>query len=113
MGLDETQYKANIVYNRISSAKNRLVSWQEYLTNALVMADDAANLRPEIGNIYKNYTLRCFKSGAMDFDDLLFNTDKLFKEHLDVLNKYQHRIHYVLVDEFQDTNLCQIGRAHV
>ena len=107
MGLDETQYKANIVYNRISSAKNRLVSWQEYLTNALVMADDAANLRPEIGNIYKNYTLRCFKSGAMDFDDLLFNTDKLFKEHLDVLNKYQHRIHYVLVDEFQDTNLCQ------
>ncbi len=107
MGLDETQYKANIVYNRISSAKNRLVSWQEYLANGVVMADDAANLRPEIGNIYKNYTLRCFKSGAMDFDDLLFNTDKLFKEHLDVLNKYQQRIHYILVDEFQDTNLCQ------
>jgi DNA helicase-2/ATP-dependent DNA helicase PcrA len=51
--------------------------------------------------------MRCFKSGAMDFDDLLFNTDKLFKEHLEVLNKYQHRIQYVLVDEFQDTNLCQ------
>src|SRR5690349_10677408 len=51
--------------------------------------------------------MRCFKSGAMDFDDLLFNTDKLFKDHLEVLNKYQHRIHYVLVDEFQDTNLCQ------
>ncbi len=107
MGLDETQYKANIVYNRISSAKNRLVSWQEYLANGVVMADDAANLRAEIGNIYKNYTLRCFKSGAMDFDDLLFNTDKLFKEHLDVLNKYQQHIHYILVDEFQDTNLCQ------
>src|SRR6478609_7069075 len=107
MGLDETQYKANVVFNRISSAKNRLVSWQEYLTNALLMGDDAANMRPEIGNIYKNYSLRCFKSGAMDFDDLLFNTDKLFKEHLDVLNKYQHRFHYVLVDEFQDTNLCQ------
>ncbi|MFN5168486.1 MAG: ATP-dependent helicase, partial [Cyclobacteriaceae bacterium] len=107
MGLDETQYKANVVYNRISSAKNRLIGWQEYLANPMVTGDDAANMRPEIGNIYKNYALRCFKSGAMDFDDLLFNTDKLFKEHLDILNKYQHRIHYVLVDEFQDTNLCQ------
>ncbi len=107
MGLDETQYKVNTVYNRISAAKNRLISWQDYLTNPVLMADDAGNMRPEMGNIYKNYSLRCFKSGAMDFDDLLFNTDKLFKEHLDVLNKYQHRIHYVLVDEFQDTNLCQ------
>ncbi|MFN8810637.1 MAG: ATP-dependent helicase [Cyclobacteriaceae bacterium] len=107
MGLDETQYKANVVYNRISSAKNRLIGWQEYLANPMITGDDAGNMRPEIGNIYKNYALRCFKSGAMDFDDLLFNTDKLFKAHLDVLNKYQHRIHYVLVDEFQDTNLCQ------
>lgn len=107
MHLDETQYKANTVYNRISSAKNRLISWQDYLSNPLLMGDDGANMRPEIGNIYKNYALRCFKSGAMDFDDLLFNTDKLFKEHLGVLNKYQHRIQYVLVDEFQDTNLCQ------
>jgi len=107
MGLDDTQYKVNTVYNRISSAKNRLVSWQEYLSNPILMADDAANMRPEIGNIFKAYSLRCFKSGAMDFDDLLFNTDKLFKEHLQVLNKYQHRFQYVLVDEFQDTNLCQ------
>jgi len=107
MGLDDTQYKVNNVYNRISSAKNRLVSWQEYLSNPILMADDAANMRPEIGNIFKAYALRCFKSGAMDFDDLLFNTDKLFKEHLQVLNKYQHRFQYVLVDEFQDTNLCQ------
>jgi DNA helicase II / ATP-dependent DNA helicase PcrA len=107
MGLDETQYKANTVYNRISAAKNRLISWQEYLDNPVLISDDAANLRPEIGKIYKNYSFRCFKSGAMDFDDLLFNTDKLFKEHLDTLNKYQHRIHYLLVDEFQDTNLCQ------
>jgi DNA helicase-2/ATP-dependent DNA helicase PcrA len=107
MGLDETQYKVNTVYNRISAAKNRLISWTDYLSNAVLMADDAGNMRPEMGNIYKNYALRCFKSGAMDFDDLLFNTDKLFKEHLDVLNKYQHRIHYILVDEFQDTNLCQ------
>jgi DNA helicase-2/ATP-dependent DNA helicase PcrA len=107
MGLDDTQYKVNTVYNRISSAKNRLISWQEYIANPVFAADDAANMRPEIGNIYKAYALRCFKSGAMDFDDLLFNTDKLFKEHLEVLNKYQHRFHYLLVDEFQDTNLCQ------
>jgi DNA helicase-2/ATP-dependent DNA helicase PcrA len=107
LGLDEMAYKANIVYNRISAAKNRLISWQEYLANAELMGDDASNMRPEMGKIYKTYAQRCFKAGAMDFDDLLFNTDKLFKEHLDVLNKYQHRIHYVLVDEFQDTNLCQ------
>jgi len=107
MGLDEAAYKPNTVYNRISAAKNRLISWQAYLANGELMADDASNLRPEMGNIYKNYALRCFKAGAMDFDDLLFNTDKLFREHLDVLNKYQHKIQYVLVDEFQDTNLCQ------
>lgn len=107
MGLDEATYKTSTVYNRISAAKNRLISWQEYLSNPLLLGDDAANMRPQIGNIYKNYALRCFKSGAMDFDDLLFNTDKLFKDHLEVLNKYQHKIHYVLVDEFQDTNLCQ------
>ncbi|SKC52257.1 DNA helicase-2 / ATP-dependent DNA helicase PcrA [Ohtaekwangia koreensis] len=107
MGLDDTVYKPNTVYSRISAAKNRLISWEDYLRNAELMGDDAANLRPEIGKIYKTYAMRCFKSGAMDFDDLLFNTDKLFKEHLEVLNKYQHRIEYVLVDEFQDTNLCQ------
>lgn len=106
-GLDETVYKPSTVYNRISAAKNRLIGWQEYLNNAELMGDDAANMRPEIGRIFQTYALRCFKSGAMDFDDLLFNTDKLFKDHLEVLNKYQHRIHYVLVDEFQDTNLCQ------
>lgn len=107
MGLDENAYKASTVYNRISAAKNRLIGWQDYLMNGELMGDDAANMRPELGKIYQTYAMRCFKSGAMDFDDLLFNTDKLFKEHLEVLNKYQHRIHYVLVDEFQDTNLCQ------
>ncbi len=107
MGLDDTVYKPNVIYNRISAAKNRLIGWQEYLGNAELMADDAANMRPEIGRIYRTYAQRCFKAGAMDFDDLLFNTDKLFREHLEVLNKYQHRIQYILVDEFQDTNLCQ------
>jgi DNA helicase-2/ATP-dependent DNA helicase PcrA len=107
MGLDETIYKPSTVYNRISAAKNRLISWPEYLAHAELMADDAANLRPDLGKVFKTYSMRCFKSGAMDFDDLLFNTDKLFKEHLEVLNKYQHRFQYILVDEFQDTNLCQ------
>lgn len=107
LGLDDTAYKASTVHNRISAAKNRLIGWQDYLANAELMADDAANMRPEIGKIYRTYAQRCFKAGAMDFDDLLFNTDKLFREHLEVLNKYQHRIHYLLVDEFQDTNLCQ------
>lgn len=107
LGLDETAYKPNTVYNRISAAKNRLISWQQYLATPELMSDDATNMRPEMGKIYKTYAQRCFKAGAMDFDDLLFNTDKLFREHLEVLNKYQHRISYVLVDEFQDTNLCQ------
>jgi DNA helicase-2/ATP-dependent DNA helicase PcrA len=107
LGLDDTVYKANAVYNRISAAKNRLIGWQDYLASPELIGDDASNMRPELGKIYKTYALRCFKSGAMDFDDLLFNTDKLFKEHLEVLNKYQHRFQYMLVDEFQDTNLCQ------
>ncbi|MBX2962452.1 MAG: UvrD-helicase domain-containing protein [Cyclobacteriaceae bacterium] len=107
LGLDDATYKPNTVYNRISAAKNSLIGWQDYLANPELRSDDASNMRPEIGNIYKTYALRCFKAGAMDFDDLLFNTDKLFKEHLEALNKYQNRIKYVLVDEFQDTNLCQ------
>jgi len=107
MGLDDAVYKPSTVFHRISAAKNSLIGWQDYLNNPELMGDDAANLRPEVGKIYRTYAQRCYKSDAMDFDDLLFNTDKLFKEHLEVLNKYQHRIHYVLVDEFQDTNLCQ------
>jgi DNA helicase-2/ATP-dependent DNA helicase PcrA len=64
-------------------------------------------MKPEMGKIYKTYVERCFKADAMDFDDLLFNTNVLFKDHLDVLNKYQQRFKYVLVDEFQDTNISQ------
>jgi DNA helicase II / ATP-dependent DNA helicase PcrA len=105
--LDDKLYKPNIVYNRISAAKNRLISWQEYNNNPIYAADDAQNQRPEIGTIYKIYQERCYKANAMDFDDLLFNTYALFKQHTDVLNKYQQRFHYVMVDEFQDTNLAQ------
>jgi DNA helicase-2/ATP-dependent DNA helicase PcrA len=106
-GLDDKTYKANTVLNRISSAKNSLISWQQYQQNSELMEQDAMTMRPEIGNLYQAYVERCFKSGAMDFDDLLFNTNVLFKRHTDVLNKYQQRFQYVLVDEFQDTNLSQ------
>ncbi len=107
LGLDDKIYKPNVVFNRISGAKNRLVSWKAYLSNPVFRSDDESNMRPELGKIYKIYSERCFKAGAMDFDDLLFQTNVLFKEHLDVLNKYQQRFHYVMVDEFQDTNVSQ------
>ncbi|NVK84878.1 MAG: UvrD-helicase domain-containing protein [Cytophagia bacterium] len=106
-GLDDKVYKPNVVLNRISGAKNRLVEWKEYINNPLYEADDAAAQKPEMGRIYKTYCQRCFKADAMDFDDLLLNTNILFRDHLDVLHKYQHRFKYVLVDEFQDTNVSQ------
>ncbi|MEQ9007055.1 MAG: 3'-5' exonuclease, partial [Ekhidna sp.] len=105
--LDDKVYKPNIIYNRISSAKNRLVSWREYQNNPIYLEDDTQNMRPEMGRIYKAYSERCFAADAMDFDDLLFNTNVLFQEHPDVLNKYQQRFHYVMIDEFQDTNISQ------
>lgn len=105
--LDDKVYKPNIVYNRISGAKNRLVSWREYLNNPIYLEDDTQNMRPEMGRIYRAYSERCFAADAMDFDDLLFNTNILFQEHPDVLNKYQQRFHYVMIDEFQDTNISQ------
>ena len=105
--LDPKIYKENYVYNRISNAKNKLISYSEYVNNALIQEEDALSLRPKIGEIYKIYVKRCFKSQAMDFDDLLFNTNVLFSDHIDVLNKYQQIFKYVLIDEFQDTNHCQ------
>jgi DNA helicase II / ATP-dependent DNA helicase PcrA len=105
--LDDKIYKPGMVLNRISSAKNRLISWKEYNANPMIRAEDESAAKPHMGKIYKNYVERCFKSDAMDFDDLLFNTNVLFREHPDVLHKYQHRFHYVLVDEFQDTNFSQ------
>ncbi len=107
LNLDDKLYKANIVFNRISGAKNRLVSYKEYNANPTYKTDDEQNRRPELGKIYKIYAERCFKAGAMDFDDLLFNTNVLFRDHLEILNKYQHRFKYVMVDEFQDTNISQ------
>ena len=105
--LDDKVYKPNVVLNRISGAKNRLVSWREYMNNPVYKADDESALKPEMGRMYKIYCERCFKASAMDFDDLLYNTNVLFRDHPDVLHKYQHRFQHVLVDEFQDTNLSQ------
>ncbi len=105
--LDDKVYKPNVVLNRISGAKNRLISWQEYVNNPIYKADDESAMKPQMGKVYKLYCERCFKASAMDFDDLLFNTNVLFRDHPDVLNKYQHRFRHVLVDEFQDTNLSQ------
>lgn len=106
-GLDDKLYKPGIVYNRISSAKNNLISAQAYLQNATIMGDDRSTGRPKIGEIYQAYQTRCFRAGAMDFDDLLFKTNILFRDHLEVLYKYQHRFKYLLVDEYQDTNYSQ------
>ncbi len=111
LNLDDQLYKPNVVYNRISGAKNRMVTWQEYNANPIYKDDDTINMRPEMGRIYKTYSQRCFKANAMDFDDLLLNTNILFRDHAEVLNKYQQRFHYVLIDEFQDTNLSQYSIA--
>ena len=107
LNLDPKLYKDNIVYNRISNAKNRLISYLEYHKNPIFQEEYISSLRPKIAEIYKIYSQRCFKSQAMDFDDLLFNTNVLFSEHIDVLNKYQQLFKHVLIDEFQDTNYCQ------
>lgn len=105
--LDDKVYKVNAVLSRISSAKNNLISWQAYMNNPELVMEDDASRRPKIGEIYKTYRERCFQANAMDFDDLLFNTNVLFRDHLDVLNKYQRKFQYVLIDEFQDTNISQ------
>ncbi|HPI12632.1 MAG TPA: UvrD-helicase domain-containing protein, partial [Catalimonadaceae bacterium] len=107
MGLDDKTYKPNQILARISSAKNRLIGWEQYSKDAELVLEDEASGRPQTAKIYQMYQTRAFRSGAMDFDDLLFNTNVLFRDHLDVLNKYQQKFHYVLVDEYQDTNLSQ------
>ena len=107
MGLDDKVYRANAVFGRISGAKNRLIGPDDYVNNAVIQADDESARMPHVGRIYKQYSLRCFGANAMDFDDLLFNTNVLFRDHLDILNKYQHKFKHVMVDEFQDTNVSQ------
>ncbi|WP_374950908.1 ATP-dependent helicase [Mucilaginibacter sp.] len=107
MQLDDKLYSVNFVLNRISAAKNNLVGWQEYQNNDQIQADDFSSGRGMLGKIYETYVQRCYRAGAMDFDDLLFKTNELLKNHADVLNKYQHKFKYLMVDEYQDTNFSQ------
>lgn len=107
MNLDDKTYKPGQVLSRISSAKNRLISWDQYAKDPELVMEDEATGKPQMAKIFQMYQTRAFRSGAMDFDDILFFTNVLFRDHLDVLNKYQQKFHHVLVDEYQDTNLAQ------
>lgn len=105
--LDDTIYKPNVVMGRISSAKNRLIPYQSYLENLIYREQDTNMRMPRIGELYQQYVERCIRAGVMDFDDLLFNIDKLFTQEPNILRKYQEMFLYLLVDEFQDTNIAQ------
>jgi DNA helicase-2/ATP-dependent DNA helicase PcrA len=107
MQLDKDIYKPKQVLGRISSYKNSLITVKAYLNNPELQEQDAMSKKPRLGEIYANYVDRCFKAGAMDFDDLLLKTNELLNRFPDVLAKYQDRFRYILVDEYQDTNHSQ------
>jgi DNA helicase-2/ATP-dependent DNA helicase PcrA len=116
--LDDKTYKVGEVLGRISAAKNNLITPQAYYNNDKIRQRDQMNRKPMIAEIFKIYASRCRRSGAMDFDDLLLNTNILFRDFPEVLKKYQDRFKYILVDEYQDTNYSQyliinkLGAAH-
>lgn len=105
--LDDKIYKPNDVLGRISMAKNNLIVAQAYAQSARIIEADKAARKPMIAEIYKHYQLRCKQSDAMDFDDLLLQTNILFRDFPEILDKYQNKFNYVLVDEYQDTNYSQ------
>ena len=107
LNLDDKRYKPNVVHNRISAAKNALIGPDEYEADSFLKQEDARANRPALAQIYKAYAERCFKNGAMDFDDLLLKMYELLKYHNEALHKYQHKFKYVLIDEYQDTNAVQ------
>ncbi|WP_036153945.1 ATP-dependent helicase [Maribacter forsetii] len=107
MGLDKDIYKYKQIQNRISSFKNSLITVKAYRNDPDLVEQDAMAKKPRTGDIYENYVDRCFKAGAMDFDDLLLRTNELLTCYPDVLAKYQDRFRYILVDEYQDTNHSQ------
>jgi len=107
MQLDKDIYKYKQVRSRISSYKNSLITVRAYFQNPELKEADAMARRPRMGDIYKEYVERCFKAGAMDFDDLLLKTNELLTRFPEVLAKYQNRFRYILVDEYQDTNHSQ------
>lgn len=107
LNLDDKHYKPNIVYNRISAAKNALVGPEDYRNDYAIQQEDMRANRPAISQIYDAYVKRCFKNGAMDFDDLLLKFYELLKNVPESLSKYQHKFKYILIDEYQDTNPAQ------
>ena len=107
MELDKDVYKYKQIQQRISSFKNNLITVKAYFQNPELQEADAIARRPRIGDIYKEYVDRCFRAGAMDFDDLLLRTNELLSRFPEVLLKYQERFRYILVDEYQDTNHSQ------
>lgn len=107
LNLDPKVYKPSFVLHRISNAKSNLFSAQDYLDNPDIRIADQQAGKPLIGEIFKAYSSRLKRANAMDFDDLLFNTNVLLRDFPEVLYKYQHRFKYILVDEYQDTNHAQ------
>ncbi|MEY4001985.1 MAG: hypothetical protein RIT07_27, partial [Bacteroidota bacterium] len=107
MNLDDKTYKPGMVLGRISMAKNNLITAAAYLKNEELNQQDKNANRPKFAEIFKAYTERCYRAGAMDFDDILINTYLLLEKHPDVCHKWQHRFKYVMVDEYQDTNTVQ------
>ena len=107
LNLDDKHYKPNIVYNRISAAKNALVGPEEYKNDWAIQQEDMRSNRPAISQIYEAYAKRCFRNGAMDFDDLLYQMYRLLKLFPEALVKYQTKFRYILIDEYQDTNPAQ------
>ena len=107
MQLSDEVYKVRDVRSRISLAKNNLVTAESYESNAHLIEDDKKRRQPQFWQVYKNYCARCKQNNAMDFDDLLLQTNILFRDHPEVLEKYQSRFPYILVDEYQDTNYAQ------
>ncbi|MGL2964444.1 ATP-dependent helicase [Flavobacterium sp. RSB2_4_14] len=105
--LDKDIYKPKQILGRISSYKNSLITVKAYFNNPELQEADAMSKKPRLGEIYQHYVERCFKAGAMDFDDLLLKTNELLNRFPDVLAKYQDRFRYILVDEYQDTNHSQ------
>jgi DNA helicase-2/ATP-dependent DNA helicase PcrA len=105
--LDDKFYKPQYVYGRISAAKNSLIGPAEYLEDREIQKEDSRSNRPLMGQLYAQYAARCFKNGAMDFDDLLFKMYELLTRFPEALAKYQHKFHYIMIDEYQDTNMAQ------
>ena len=107
LGLDEKIYREGAVHARISSAKNDLISPAAYANNPALQERDLFTKMPRIVEIYERYVQRCRLASAMDFDDLLYNTNVLFRDHPEILKAYQSRFQFILVDEYQDTNFSQ------